>query len=108
MSNYRITPTQMAVHPEEADYSDPDATIVTLLGELGEDEHFSIRQGEAVIYLDPEEIPALAEACQRLLSHRTASAVEQEPADLPPAEPQEAFIPQAAPIAPSLTVGWLP
>lgn len=123
MSNYRITPTQMAVHPEGADYSDPDATIVTLLGELGEDEHFSVRQGEHVIYLDPEEIPALAEACQRLLSQRTERpAAEQEPVaepvDLPAAEAQEALIRQHAAPSPepsfacdpghSLSVGWLP
>jgi hypothetical protein len=98
MSNYRITATQFAVYPEETTYCDPDATIVSLLGELGEDEHFSIRQGDHVIYLDPEELEPLLVACKRLRGQSAqespvdTSAAEQEPSEASTREPAPAVV----------------
>ena len=94
---YRITPVQLAVHPEGTFCCDPDAaTVVTL---QGEEDLFSIRQGDHVIYVSTEELEPLFEACKQLMEQQPDRPVQEAPVDPSTAEqePSETSIPEPAP-----------
>jgi predicted DNA-binding transcriptional regulator YafY len=67
MADIRTTITEIAVHATEHDPLSHKAVQVQLAGDRNGGYFIRLAQEDQEIELDPEELPALMEACEQLL-----------------------------------------